>query len=432
MLPLPLAGIRILDLTMVWAGPYATRILGDLGAEVIKVEGPRNWDLLRDLSVLGPGVERAYDKSAYFNNLNRNKYGCAIDLSQPAGRELCLRLVALSDVVMENYRPGVMASFDLEYDALRQVKPDVIMVSMPGHGKGGSESDRIAYGSNVEQLGGLVSIQGYRDQGPHKSGISYGDPMAGIAAAGAIISALFHRRWTGEGQYIEVAQREALTNLVGEHLVGYSMTHRLPGPIGDRHVSMAPHGCYPSAGSGQAPAAGEDEWVTIAVRSDTEFAALCRTMGRPELARDPRFADVVSRHRGQDALDAIVSEWTRERPAAETAAALATAGVPSMPVVTIPHLVEDEHLRARDFFGLVAHSVAGVWEVDAMPYHYSRTPAQVRLPAPAFGEHNDYVLRGLLGLSEAEADALRASGVVSDDPVRDTDGATPSAPARRG
>jgi crotonobetainyl-CoA:carnitine CoA-transferase CaiB-like acyl-CoA transferase len=416
MLPLPLAGIRVLDLTMVWAGPYATRILADLGAEVIKVEGVRNWDLLRDLHLLGPGVERAYDKSAYFNHLARNKYGCTIDLVQPAGRELCLRLAALSDVVIENYRPDVMKNLDLEYEAFTAVRPDIIMVSMPGHGKDGPEAMRIAYGTNVEQLGGLVSIQGYPDRGPHKSGISYGDPMSGIAAAGAVIAALFHRRATGEGQYVELAQREALTNLIGEHLVGYSMSlgsqdgGRVPGPIGNRHVSMAPHGCY--------PAAGEDEWVTIAARDDADFAALCEVMGQPALGRDARFADVVSRHRNQDELDAILSEWTRQRGAKETAALLTGSGVPAAPVLGAAGLYEDEQMRARGLFEVVAHAVAGVWEMDGVPWHFSRTPAHVRLPPPAFAEHNDYVLSTLLGLDAAEVEALRASGVIGDAPER--------------
>lgn len=410
MLLLPLQGVRVLDLTMVWAGPYATRILGDFGAEVIKVEGPANWDLLRDLHILGQGVARAYDRSAYFNNLNRNKFGCTLDLSTPEGRDICLRLAAKSDVVIENYRPDVMSSLRLEYEDFKAVRQDIIMVSMPGHGKTGPEAHRIAYGSNVEQLGGLVSIQGYPDRGPHRSGISYGDPMAGIAAAGAVIAALFHRRVTGEGQYIELAQREALTTMLGEHVVGYTMTGRVPGPIGNRHVSMAPHGAY--------PAAGDDEWVTIAVRSDAEFAALCGVIGRPELARDGRYADVVSRYRNQDELDAVLADWTQQRTAEEATEALVAAGVPASPVIPTPRLTEDPHLRARGFFELVAHAVAGVWEVDGMPYRYSRTPAHIRLPPPCFGEHNDYVLRDLAGLSAAEVAALKAKGVVADAPVR--------------
>ncbi len=348
MLPMPLHDVRVLDLTMVWAGPYATRILGDLGAEVIKVEGTRNWDLLRDLHLL-PGADRAYDKSAYFNNLNRNKLGCTLDLAHPRGRDLCLRLAARCDVVMENYRPDVMKNLDLEYERFRAVRRDIIMVSMPGHGKDGPEADRIAYGTNVEQLGGLVSVQGYEDRGPHKSGISYGDPMSGIAAAGAVISALLRRRATGEGAYIELAQREALTTLLGEKLVEYSMTKVVPGPTGNKHPWMAPHNVYRTNGS-------DDEWLAIACRDDRDYAALCTVMGRPDLVSDARFADILSRHRNQAELDVLVSEWAATRPARAAAEELSAAGVPASPVNTSAMLYDDPHLRARQFYEMVAHA----------------------------------------------------------------------------
>jgi crotonobetainyl-CoA:carnitine CoA-transferase CaiB-like acyl-CoA transferase len=410
MLPLPLWNVRVLDLTMVWAGPYATRILADLGAEVIKVEGVRNPDLLRDLHLLG-NVERGYDRSAYFNNLNRDKYGCTLDLSQPRGRDLCLALAAKSHVVIENYRAGVMSSFGLDYEAFREVKKDIIMVSMPGHGSAGPEADRLAYGTNVEQLGGLVSVQGYEDRGPHKSGISYGDPMAGTCAAGAVIAALFHRRATGEGSHIELAQREALTTLIGEKVLEYSMTGESPGPRGNKHVSMAPHNVYRTNGN-------EDEWVAIACGSDAEFDALCRAIGREELAGDARFADVVSRHHNQGEIDSIVSEWTASRSARRAAEELSAAGVAASPVNTTAMLYDDPHLRARGLFEMVAHHVAGTWEIDGMPYHYGLTPAHIRLPPPAFAEHNEYVFGQLLGLSAAEVDELRAEGVIGEAPVR--------------
>ncbi len=410
MLPLPLRDIRVLDLTMVWAGPYATRILGDLGAEVIKVESIRNWDLLRDLHLLGQ-AEQAYDKSAYFNNLNRNKLGCTLDLSHPRGRDLCLRLAAQCDIVMENYRPDVMENLDLEYEAFKAVKRDIIMVSMPGHGKDGPEAGRIAYGTNVEQLGGLVSIQGYEDRGPHKSGISYGDPMSGIAAAGAVISALFHRRATGEGSNIELAQREALTTLLGEKMIEYGMTGIAPGPAGNKHSSMAPHNVYRTGGS-------DDEWVAIACRHDADFEALCSVMGQPALLDDARFADVVSRHRNQAELDVVVGEWAANLDAAAVAAELAAARVPASAVNGSAMLHDDPQLRARGFFELAAHPVAGTWEIDGMPYHYGLTPAHVRLPPPVFAQHNEYVFETLLGLSPDEVEGLRAEGVIGDAPVR--------------
>ena len=403
MFRLPLLGVRVLDLTMAWAGPHATRLLADMGAEVIKIEAVDNWDLLRSFTGQPPTVERVWDKSPYFNHVNRNKYGCVLDLSKPAGRELFLRLVAISDVVIENFRTEVMDNLGLTFEVLQQANPEVILVSMPGHGKSGPERDFIAYGTNVEQLAGLCHLSGYAGGPPQKTGISYGDPMAGIAAAGAVALALWDRRRSGRGQYIEVAQRENLINVIGEYVVGYAMDHREPPRLGNRHRSMAPHGAYPCE--------GDDQWLTIACRDDRDFAALCQTIGRPELAHDERFADVVSRHRNQDALDDIIRAWTLDRTKEEAAEALQVAGVPAMPVLSVPEVFADPHLHARGFFEPQAHAVAGVWDVEGPHWRLSESPAHIRLPAPAFGEHNSYVFGELLGLSEEEIAALAAEGV---------------------
>ena len=415
MFRLPLHGVRVLDLTMAWAGPYATRLLADMGAEVIKVEAVDNWDLTRTLTGQRPTVERVWDKSPYFNHLNRNKYGCVLDLSQEKGRELFLRLVEVSDVVIENFRAEVMDNLRLTYDVLSQANPEVIVVSMPSHGRTGPERDFIAYGTNVEQLSGLSHLTGYADGPPQRTGISYGDPMAGIAAAGAVALALWDRRRTGRGQYIEVAQRENLINAIGEYIVGYSMNAapagrqgREPPRRGNRHTSMAPHGCYPCA--------GDDQWVTIACQDDAQFAALCGAIGRPELTSDGPFADVVSRYRNQDTLDGLISDWTRERTKEEVTEALQAAGVPASPVLSVPEVFADPHLRARGFYESVSHSVAGAWEVEGPHWRLSESPGHVRLPAPAFGEHNRYVLGELLGLSAEEMAALEREGVTGATP----------------
>jgi len=220
--------------------------------------------------------------------------------------------------------------------------------------------------------------------------------------------ALWDRRRRGRGQYIEVAQRENLINMIGEQVVAYSMTGREPPRRGNRHTSMAPHGCYPCLGG--------DQWLTLACEDDAQFAALCRAMARPELASDARFADVVSRYRHQDALDGEIAAWTRERPKEEAAEALQAAGVPASPVLSALDVFEDPHLRARGFFESVAHSVAGVWDVEGPHWRFSESPAHVRLPAPAFGEHNGYVFRELLGLSAEEIAELEAEGVTGATP----------------
>jgi len=405
---LPLLGIRILDLSKVWAGPYGTRLLADMGAEVIKVEGPGSWDMTRSLHLLPPDVERPYNKAGYFMEYNRNKYGCVIDLAKPAGRELGLRLAALSDVVIENYRADVLEGLGMTYDTLRGVKPDIILVSMPSHGLSGPDAGRIGYGTHMEQLVGLVSLTGYIDGPPQKSGISYGDPMAGATAAAATIAALLYRRATGRGQHVEVAQIEALLPFAGEFFLEYSMTGRAPERRANRHRSMAPHGAYRCA---------DDTWLALAVGSDEEFAALCAVVGQPALADDDRFAGVVSRYHHQDDLDEIISAWTADRTHRDAAAALQAAGVSAEPVLTIPELVADPHLNERAFWEDVTHLESGTWKTEAPAWRFSRTPAHARLPAPAFGEHNDYVLRELLGLSDDEVAALERDGIVSNEPL---------------
>ena len=407
---LPLSGIRVLDLTMAWAGPYASRLLGDMGAEVIKIESVKDWDITRAPRLSGGDPVKGHNRSGYFNHLNRNKLGCTLDLSHPRGRELFLKLVALSDAVIENYDGDVMDGLGLSYDALRQARPDIILVSISAHGKEGPESGHIADGTHVEQLAGLASLTGYPDRGPHNSGITYGDPVAGISAAAALCAALLYRRRTGRGRWVEVAQRESVASLIGEFFVGFSMNGRQPPLLGNRHRSMAPHGCYPCAGPLEAG------WLAIAVASDAEFAALCRVMGRAELAADPRFADVVSRYRHQDELDEEISAWTRGRTPAEAALALQEAGLAASPVPSVADLMEDSHLRQRGFFEKTAHPEAGVWEMDGVPWRLSLTPAHVRLNAPCFGEHNDYVFRHLLGLSAEEVAELESQGITGSEP----------------
>jgi crotonobetainyl-CoA:carnitine CoA-transferase CaiB-like acyl-CoA transferase len=405
---MPLDGIRVIDLTMVWAGPFGTRMLGDYGAEVIKVESPRQWDLLRSLGLIPRTEPRWYNKSAYFNHNNRDKYALALDLSDPRGKDVILRLCAVSDVLVENFRTDVMDNLGLTYEAVRAVNPNIIYVSMPGHGKTGPEKDFVAYGSNVEQLAGLVSLSGYEGDEPMKTGFSYGDPMAGTALVGAVATALRQRRLTGEGTYLELAQRENLTMFVGEYMVDYSMNRQERPPIGNRHALFAPHNRYRCA--------GDDRWVTIACETDAQFAALCTLIGRPELTTDERFASNAARKANESELDAIIDAWTSARGHYEAMHLLQRAGVPAGAVLTTPELLADPHLRARGAWVGHTHPDAGTWEMEAPPWKLSRTPGHIRLPAPGFGQHNSYVLRDLLGLQEDQISELYAAGITSDDP----------------
>ena len=294
----PLAGIRVVDLTMVWAGPLGTRLLGDYGAEVIKVEGPGQWDLLRGLGGIPRTEARWYNRAAYFNHNNRNKYSAAIDLRQEAGRDVLLQLCAKSDVLVENYRANVMDNLGLSFEEVRQANPRMVYVSMPGHGKTGPEAHYVTYGTNVEQLAGLVSISGYEGGEPLKTGFSYGDPTSGIAVPAAVALGLRQRDRTGEAVHIDMAQRENLTGFVGEYLVDYSMNEELRAPAGNTQPHIAPHGVYRSA--------GDDRWVAIACEDDEQFAGLCRAMQQPELADDERFATTASRKANEQALNEVI------------------------------------------------------------------------------------------------------------------------------
>jgi crotonobetainyl-CoA:carnitine CoA-transferase CaiB-like acyl-CoA transferase len=278
---------------------------------------------------------------------------------------------------------------------------------MPSHGKTGPESHHVAYGTNVEQLSGLASVTGYPGMGPHKSSIAYGDPNAGAIAAASALAAIRHRERTGEGQHVEVAQWEALIGNIGEFVLGYQMDGQMPEGIGNRHVSRV-QGVYECA--------TPDEWVAISVGSDAEFAALCDVIGQPELARDQRFADVVSRNRNHDAFDAIVTAWTKTRSQLEAADALQQRSVSAAPVLRIQSLLTNQHFRSRGFWEEVTQADAGTWEMEGPVWRISGADAHVRIPPPMFGEHNSYVLRNLLGLSDAEIAELESSGVTAHTP----------------
>lgn len=417
-----LEGLRIIDLSQAWAGPYATKLLGDMGAEIIKVEAARRMDSTRGLAKVPPGPqwgiypnkeagERPYNRAGYFNKYGRNKCGITLDLTSEKGKEVFKRLVKVSDVVVENFAAGVMTRLGLDYPVLRQVKPDIIMVCMPAMGMTGPEKDYVGYGVTIEQLAGLVSITGYLGDVPMKSGINYGDPIAGIAAAGYLLAALACHRRTGKGQLIDISQRETTATLIGDVIMDYSMNKRVQTPIGNRHPSMAPHGCYRCQ--------GEDMWVTIAVGSDAEWKALCQVMGKPEMAQDARFADILSRHRNQDELDVIIGEWTKERDHYEVMQSLQKAGVMAGAVLNPQEVVEDPHLQARSFYEEVDHPEAGTYRYAGPSWKLSKTPGGIRMPAPCLGEHNDYVYREIIGMSEEEVAELAEEGIISNIPIEE-------------
>ena len=410
----PLAGIRILDFTWAWAGPHGTTLLALLGAEVIKVESRKRLDHTRLRSLMAGPVLASPDPSVIFSDLNVGKLSIPLDLKQPRAVEIARRVATVCDVVTANMRPGTLERLGLGYEDLRAVKPDIIMLCSSAVGDTGPERSYVGYAPTFAALAGISSITGHSDSAPSPLSGAI-DLRVGTTCALAILAAVYHRRRTGEGQYIDLSSTEAVSALIGSVFVGHSMNGRVPGRQANRHPTMAPHNCYPCQPEGESPVLGEQKrsWVSIAVGSDEEWRALCSVLGEGGLDEDPRFADVVSRWRHQEELDDIISTWTRDRTAGEAAETLQKMGVAAMPVLDGAALAQDAHLRERGVLVNVEHPVIGSRIELGPPWTLSDTPAAIRRPAPRLGEHNDYVLGQLLGMSGQDIEELVREGVVS-------------------
>ncbi|MFC1939723.1 CaiB/BaiF CoA transferase family protein [Chloroflexota bacterium] len=410
---LALEGIRVLDLGMFWAGPYCSALLADMGAEVIKVESCRRPDPLR-IQARGiyphrePG-ERPWNRSGMVNERNRNKLGITLDLTRPRGKEVFKRLVKISDVVVENFSRKVMSSWELDYPVLKEINPTLIMISLASQGLTGPEKDHISFGSTLEQIGGLAYVTGYPDQLSSFASYAYPDALAGVMGTGTVIAALRYRRKTGKGMHIDLSQREMTTCIIGEAMMDYSMNKRVQQPIGNRHPSMAPHGCYRCR--------GEDEWVTIAIASDEEWKRFCHKIKRTELIEDKRFSDVLSRWQNQDELDAIITEWTKEHNHYQVMRILQEAGLAAGPVLTVEELLKDPQLSEREFFKPIAHPEAGTFSYKRGPIQFSKTPVKTDMPAPCLGQHNYFVYSKLLGMSQDEINDMEREGLIGTVPA---------------
>lgn len=357
----------------------------------------------------GDTGERSYNRFAYYNEVNRNKYAITLDLTKPLGVQVFKKLVKVSDVVVENFTPRVMANFGLDYPALKQINPEIIMVSISGYGQDGPYRDYVAYGQGIEAMAGFSRLTAYPDGEPLKPGIAYADASSGLFAAFAILAALRYRSLTGKGQYIDLSMREALTPLLGEFIMDYTMNRRATRAVGNRHPFMAPHGCYRCR--------GEDSWVVIAIASDDEWRSLCRVMGDPPWTRDERFSDILGRWQNQGELDRLIEQWTSHHDHCELMQSLQQAGVKAGAVLNVAELVEDPHLGERGFFEPLSHPEAGTHLYPGVSWKMSRTPGSFRLPAPCFGEHNEYVFGQLLGLSADEILRLAEEGVIATEPL---------------
>lgn len=405
----PLAGLRIVDLTGAIAGPVATSLLADLGAEVIRVEPPFPRPLHVDIVPRIDGApDRPYNRILSYNDLHRGKRAVTLDLSKTEGRSILLRLVAVSDAVVENMSPRVLPSLGLGYEALCTAKRNIVLASMPAFGATGPLRDRVSFGPGIDAMSGLAHLTGYPDRGPMQPANYYCDYNAGALAAFAVIAAIRLRDRTGEGQHVELAMLEGELQVVGEALLDYTMNGRVQHRIGNAHPSMAPHGVYPCA--------GDDRWLAIACEDDAQWQRLCATIGRDELASEPRFADVVSRMRHRGEIDEIISAWTRGRPPHEAARRLQAAGVPAGAVQLVSELLTDPQLKARDYVTVVPHPEAGDTPYARPAFTLSKTPTHTERHAPLYGQDIDHVLRDLLGLSSEDVAALEAAGVTARQP----------------
>jgi benzylsuccinate CoA-transferase BbsF subunit len=382
-----LEGVRILDFTWAAAGPYATCLLALLGAEVVKVESTRRPDPARRGFLTDYG---GINRSPNFNELNLGKRSFQVDLSQVAGLELVHRLADWADVVVDNFRPGVMARFGLDAAALLAKRPELIVVSSSANGSTGPDALAAGLASIFGATGGLSEQTGYPDGPPTEIGEST-DYRSGSALAVGVLAALLHRARTGEGQHVDLASREVVIASSPDALLAEQLGVPWPIRVGNGHRSFAPHDVY--------PAAGEDDWVAIAVADESEWAGLCDVLGRGDWVR--RHPNGEARRNARAEIDGAVAAWTRSRSSREAFEELQAAGVPAMAVMTNESLATDPHLQARNVFVDIDHPELGRTRVMRQPWLFSELGIEVR-PGPMMGQDNDYVLETILGLSASE------------------------------
>jgi formyl-CoA transferase len=396
----PLDGIRVIEVGTLISGPFAGRLLGDMGAEVIKIEPPGAPDPLRTWG------QAELDGHHFFWTVHaRNKKAATLNLRDSRGRELFLDLVEKSDIIVENFRPGTLEKWNLGYDVLRERNRGIILVRVSGYGQTGPEAHKAGYASVAEAASGLRHMNGFPGGPPPRLALSLGDSLAGMFAAQGALAALYRRTVTGEGQVVDAALTESCLAVQESTIPDYDVGGVVRGPSGTRLEGIAPSNIYPTA---------DGSWVVIAANQDTVFRRLCDAMGQPELATDERFVNHGARGRNQDELDKIIGDWAAVRRPADIIATLGAAGVISGPINTVAEVVADPQLRARGmiaehFDERVNRVVLGPGVVPVL----SQTPGTIRNAGPAQpGQHNDEVYRGLLGKSDAELGALREEGVL--------------------
>ncbi|MBR1233620.1 CaiB/BaiF CoA-transferase family protein [Bradyrhizobium sp. AUGA SZCCT0182] len=402
---LPLEGIRVVDFSMGWAGPICTRTLADLGADVIKIEATQYPDWWRGVDRRPAYVlEQMYEKSVRYCIMNRNKRGITLDLTRPQGLNLAKRLLADADVVVDNYSVEVLPKLGLGYEVLSKLNPKLVMMSMSAFGAGSVHRDCRAYGSTLEQGSGLPSVVGDPGGPPVMSHTAFGDAVGGLNGCAAVLTALIHAKLTGKGQFIDLAQIECMMPFAAPWIIAHSIDGKEPVRYGNRHPDFVPHGCFLCAGA--------DSWIVVAVSSDAMWPKLAKLLGRADWATDAWLKTAVGRRAIEREIEAAIKAWTSARDPESAMKALQAAGIASG-VARLPmELLQDPQLHARGFIQEVDRAFIGKHPQPSMPFREGAKPFPIRSAPPTLGEHNQEILGGLLGLSDAEIDQLAREGII--------------------
>lgn len=396
--PGPLAGVRVIEMGTLLAGPFCGQLLGDFGAEVIKIEPPGQGDPMRDW-----GREKSHGMSLWWPVVARNKKSVTLNLREAEGQAIARSLIGKADFLLENFRPGTMEKWGLGYEQLRQTQPGLIMVRVSGFGQTGTYAKRAGFGAVGEAMGGLRYVCGDPSTPPSRMGISIGDSLAATFACIGALAALHHREKTGQGQVVDSAIYEAVLNMMESLVTEYDKAGYIRERTGAILPNVAPSNVYPTSDS---------QFILIAANQDTVFKRLAEAMGRPELATDPRYASHSSRGANQKELDDLIGAWTRTITAERLEALMEEFGIPSGKIYRTPEMLADAHFQARQAIISVAHPRFGQLKMQNVAPKLSATPGTVRSPAPELGEHNREVYGGLLGYSDARMADLHSAGII--------------------
>ena len=429
----PLEGVRVLDLCVVWAGPFATMLLGDLGAEVIKLENPYVFQpMTRGAMARPPQImatvtngwqggfpeglvgEKPWNYNPTFVSVFRNKKSFTVDIRRPEGMDILARLVAECDVVYENNATGTMEKLGITYEWLKSIKEDIIMLRVPAYGSSGPYATARALGVHLEGVMGHTLLRGYDDAGPDSNtAIFSGDYTAGTQGAFAVMTALWHRDRTGEGQLVEIAQAENAAAMFTQAIMDYSMNKNIQGAIGNRDVNgKFPCGVYPAQSPGTVETQ-DDHWIAISVQSDTQWGAMVGVMGSPDWAADARFATNEGRAEHYREIDEHIAAYTAMHDDYDLMHRLQTVGIAAAPVLEASRMFDDEQLISRGFFREQTVEGAGTRQFVGPLWKFEETPVEFAQAPVTFGEHNEYVYKELLGVSEEEYAKLEAEGHIA-------------------